>query len=340
VRGAMSARLRRATLLLLQLDEAQLFPESLTLGRPTDGIPTASTAAGAGGGGGEVFDTLEVSLSKGVTGLGLDLVPLAHGAVVLTIVRPYDFNGGPVGKHPADAASPPLLVSGFRHFSSDTAQSRALVVHRNDLTATAPSDPLSGLTPLPRYSNLIQQDGDELTQVNGVSFSGDFERCKKSIREASTNLTVTVRRKRAAGAAGVELVGGHVGDWNVATGDASLFISAHFIDNRSSPDAGHGLLLVVMRVAEGWRFSLSVPPAALKQVTSAHFGASLLARSKALQLAKVLANLLEQRPAVGAAEQGPQYVLKAPDRGAVFAWSAPCEPSDSIQVRSGVRAAK
>lgn len=36
VRGAMSPRLRRATLMLLQLDEAQLFPESLSLGKLTD----------------------------------------------------------------------------------------------------------------------------------------------------------------------------------------------------------------------------------------------------------------------------------------------------------------
>ena len=90
VRGAMSPRLRRATLQLLQLDEAQLFPEALSLGRQAP-VPAGASSAPAPEGS---YEVVEVAISKGPTGLGLDLVPLPNGAVIVAIVSPARGGGG------------------------------------------------------------------------------------------------------------------------------------------------------------------------------------------------------------------------------------------------------
>ena len=120
------------------------------------------------------------------------------------------------------------------------------------------------------------QDGDQITAVNGVAFGRAFDKCKGLIRESGSILTLTVQRAKVADA---EVVGAHLGDWNVATGDASLFVSAHALDTAAGGPE-FGLLLTVTRVAEGSRFALAVPTAALRAVTAKHFGASLLARDQ------------------------------------------------------------
>lgn len=121
VRGAMSPRLRRATLMLLQLDGAQLFPESLSLGRTDEngGVTNAasnqmqspdpstlqggSAALGSNSGNDEVIT--EISMVKGAGGLGLNLIPVENGKIIINITRPYVS-----GPHPADTASPPVMV--------------------------------------------------------------------------------------------------------------------------------------------------------------------------------------------------------------------------------------
>jgi hypothetical protein len=271
VRGAMSPRLRRATLMLLQLDEAQLFPESLTLGR-TDGDANAAAAQATSMGNNLTSgmnnmsvnnneDVItEVSISKGPTGLGLDLVPVEDGKIIIAVVRPYDFGGAAKGKHPADLASPPLM------------------------------------------------DGDEIIAVNGVKFGSNLDLCKSTIASAPANLTMTVKRQVLG------TVGSLLGDWNVAMGNASLFITAH---ETSSKEGGRrGLLLVVMDVNQGSRCALFISPADLNSLTSQHFGASMMAPNQGLQLAKLFANFLERN--------GQGFVLKTPD-AAPFSWSASCE---------------
>lgn len=117
VRGAMSPRLRRATLMLLQLDEAQLFPESLNLGRTDDNNAALASESNNNnfmqGGQANVMPlgassndmVTEISISKGPMGLGLELLP-AEGKIVISVVRPYPSGG----RHPADLASPPVMV--------------------------------------------------------------------------------------------------------------------------------------------------------------------------------------------------------------------------------------
>jgi hypothetical protein len=289
VRGAMSPRLRRATLALLQLDEVQLFPESLSLGRtePSNSQPPAvaqnTAPAAMGGGGGAVAQQqmtptsepssnknevlTEISISKGPTGLGLDLVRVDTGKVIVSIFRPYDCAGGVKQRHPADLASPPLM------------------------------------------------DGDEVVAINGLTFGDDLELCKSTIASAPANLTMTVKRI-VVGAAGALL-----GDWNVAMGNSSLFITAH--ETTIQESNRKGLLFLILEVTQGWRCALLVPPAEVSAITSAHFGASLLSPTKGLQLAKLFANFLVQN------EQS--FILRTPDNQ-VVGWSCVCDPMDTVQV--------
>lgn len=109
-------------------------------------------------------------------------------------------------------------------------------------------------------------------------FGSNLDLCKQTILQAPINLSITVKRQ-VLGNVGVLL-----GDWNVAMGNASLFITAHQTatsqaSNQTSSSL-RGLLFVVMDVSAGWRCSLFVSPADVYSITSQHFGASLLAPAK------------------------------------------------------------
>ena len=187
---------------------------------------------------------------------------------------------------------------------------------------------------------------DEILAVNGVSHGGNFDKCRELIVGAGTTLSLTVvRREDGPG----ESLGALLGSWNVAMGsDGALFVTAHKVETEGFGSRRFGLLLLLQRqVGDGssqsaHRYAIFVPADELTRVCAEHFGASLLVPSKALELAKLFANLLELR-ALPATELPPtvamvpppelahsQYVLCA--SGAAFGWAAPCLDGDSLQV--------
>ena len=266
LRAAMAPRLRRAMLQLFQVDEQQLFPETLTLGRLVDnqnvsaGLSASDTTGQSSTGSPGVHvdgpsaapavhtDKLEVAITKGVEGLGLDLIPMndidGTTTVQISIVTPYskDFSI----PHPAVAATPPLM------------------------------------------------NKDEVIAVNGVSHGGDFDRCREFIMKAGTNLTLTVLRRRSGP---LEYLGAFLGSWHVTMGgdqggDGALFVSAHKIETEGYGSRRFGLLLTLQRVVENVRYAVFVPADDLTKVCVEHFGASLLVPSKVSLRMSLLCPLL------------------------------------------------
>jgi len=156
--------------------------------------------------GGGAVETLELALVKGFSGLGLDLVPRADGAVLVTIVRPY-VSGPPAGAGAEEVASPP---------------------HPADQAKPSP---------------LL--DGDEIVAVNGKRFEGDFSACKSLIRTAPEHVKLTICRPRKndadaapdakSSSSGIDdnaplVVGKSLEEWNVALGATSVFVSAYLVE--------------------------------------------------------------------------------------------------------------
>lgn len=70
---------------------------------PATDMTIGSAALGSNSGNDE--EVTEISISKGSAGLGLDLIPVENGKIIISVIRPYSN-----GNHPADMASPPLMV--------------------------------------------------------------------------------------------------------------------------------------------------------------------------------------------------------------------------------------
>ena len=179
-----------------------------------------------------------------------------------------------------------------------------------------------------------------MVSVNGVSHGGSFEKCRDLIVTAGTTLTLTVLRRQDGPA---ESLGELLGSWNVAmSGNGTLFVTAFKIETEGFGARRFGLLLVLQRIVENVRYAIFVPADELTKVCAEHFGASLLAPSKALELAKLFANLVEMRRLPSGAPMAPlvppelahyHYVLRTPDNTVLeFAWAAVCLDGDSMQV--------
>jgi hypothetical protein len=171
------------------VDEKQLFPETLILGR---------LAPPLGGSGGGAVETLVLTVVKGVSGLGLDLVPRADGAVIVTIVRPYDFGPGADAssqrhQHPADKATPSPLLDG----------DEIVAVNNKNFYGDFET-----------CKSMIRSSPENLTLT--ITRVRDDSSGSKSAEAIDANAPL--------------VVGKSLEEWNVALGATSVFVSASLVE--------------------------------------------------------------------------------------------------------------
>ena len=202
-----------------KVDEAQLFPEALTLGRVDQGV----------GHRGQPTETVDLRLTKGFSGLGLDLLPLPDGSIVATVVRPYDFgpsaalSAEPGLRHPADGATPTPLVDG------DVLVAVGGVAVGRDFDACKKllrDAPTTFTVTVRRH----------VAAAAALDASGD----------RSGDRSGSVRSGGGAADDGPLAVGVCVGDWNVALGAASVFVAAHLVEASECTLAGVPPCLVLV----------------------------------------------------------------------------------------------